>query len=203
MMWGMERSIGLWAATQLDSSSATANSRLADGLDAGIGVSFNLNCLIAAGGEHRLVSLIRHVDSQMAPLTRTLPRAEPEAPTGYSSFAVRVWTDSLMELRTRNAAQFGSAQRSHWLPLGAGAGVRPPVAPVATPSVVARRISDCGIIGPSRIADVPDGYDADLADAIHWWLALGASVGVRPVVEPLTNPLVVALRATGLRGSSR
>lgn len=40
MMWGMERSIGLWAATQLHISSATANSRLADGLDMHIFVPF-------------------------------------------------------------------------------------------------------------------------------------------------------------------
>lgn len=108
MMWGMEGSKALWAATQLDSSSATANSRLADGLDASIGVSFNLSRLIAAGGEHRLVSLTRLVDSQMTLLTRTLPRAEPEAPTGYSSFTFRGLDRLLdgiarMELRTRNA----------------------------------------------------------------------------------------------------
>ena len=54
MMWGMEGSKALWAATKSDSSSATANSRLADGLDARIGVSFNLNRLIATWGERWL-----------------------------------------------------------------------------------------------------------------------------------------------------
>lgn len=53
-MWGMEGSKTLWAATQLHISSATANSRLADRLDARIGVSFNLNRLIATWGERWL-----------------------------------------------------------------------------------------------------------------------------------------------------